>query len=699
MQKIEITKPSLKMVLEVFLLPFIVFYYEIVFGLSTTGITFLKSVYHAFFAGLSYGLLITIPLLFLKSKVQHITRIVITLLMAIPYLIEYFIYKQFKTFYDINTVVNGGEGAFTGFGSTILSLILSVQGILTIVLYLIPFVGLIIYAVKDKFSTMVTAPFYKICFAGLLVVSFALGFVVIRVNPQDFNLYKKEYSFQNSISRFGVLNGIRFDLWHMNKDNSGDLGFNEVSDDFVLPTATPVPTNTPMPTVPGATATPTPSPTPVPEPQVLDIDLNYIGENSSGTISELARYCNELTPSTTNQYTGMFAGKNLIMITAEAFTAEVIDPELTPTLYRMATQGINFNDHYVQATAGTTGGEFSHIFGLLPTDGGSSVPRMTSRGNAVFNMGAVLNREGYYGMAFHNNDYAFYSRNVTHNLLGYSEGYMGWGNGLESYINPVWPESDLQMFEATVPMYIDHEPFNIYYMTVSGHSNYSHGANAMSREHWDETEYLAETYSSTVRSYIACNLELEASMTYLIQELEARGIADDTVIVINADHYPYGLDHDAAPGYMPYLSELYGYDVTNYMQRDHNRLIIWSGCLEDMEPIVVDAPTSSLDVLPTLLNLFGVEWDSRLFPGRDALSDAMPLVFNLNYDWRTEYGTYISSRSEFIPNDPDMELPEGYVEYIRDIVSNKIRFCRGVLSSGFYGYIYENYLFVPEEEL
>ena len=107
-------------------------------------------------------------------------------------------------------------------------------------------------------------------------------------------------------------------------------------------------------------------------------------------------------------------------------------------------------------------------------------------------MGQQLNSLGYYGMAFHNNDYQFYTRNTTHNRLGYSEGFMGWGNGMEDYVEPVWPESDLEMFEGTVPLYIENEPFNVYYMTVSGHSNYSYSANAMARAHWDETAFMED---------------------------------------------------------------------------------------------------------------------------------------------------------------------------------------------------------------
>ena len=175
-------------------------------------------------------------------------------------------------------------------------------------------------------------------------------------------------------------------------------------------------------------------------------------------------------------------------------------------------------------------------------------------------------------------------------------------------------------------------------------------------------------------------------MTFLLATLESKGIADDTVIVITGDHFPYGLDDDT-PGSRKYLSELYGYPITNSMVQDQNVLIIWSGCLEKMDPIVVDEPTCSLDILPTLSNLFGTAYDSRLFVGRDVFSDTDPLVFNNNYDWKTEYGTYV--RGQFTPASEDMDVPEEYIEAISAIVRNKIRYCRGVLSEDYFGYLYK----------
>ncbi|MDE7429647.1 MAG: sulfatase-like hydrolase/transferase, partial [Lachnospiraceae bacterium] len=256
-----------------------------------------------------------------------------------------------------------------------------------------------------------------------------------------------------------------------------------------------------------------------------------------------------------------------------------------------------------------------------------------------------------------------------------------------------WPASDLELMQETLPMYIDKQPFNVYYMTVSGHSLYTFDRNAMSRENKDAVDaWCAKknlSYSEPVRAYIAANLELEKALDYLVKTLEEKGIADDTVICIAPDHFPYGIDSDAALGDMPYLSEFYGYPVNTYEERDRSRAIIWCGALENNEPIIVDTPTSSVDILPTLCNLFGVEWDSRLYVGRDVLSDALPLVFFGNYDWKTDLGHYNSSKGIFTPADENAVIPEDYVKQISSIVRNRMTFSKSVLSHDYYTHVYD----------
>ena len=166
-------------------------------------------------------------------------------------------------------------------------------------------------------------------------------------------------------------------------------------------------------------------------------------------------------------------------------------------------------------------------------------------------------------------------------------------------------------------------------------------------------------------------------MTSLIRQLEEAGIADDTVIVISPDHYPYGLERSATwKNAKNYLCELYGVSEIDRFTRDNTGLIIWSGCLEDKN-LKVETPVYSLDILPTLSNLFGLDYDSRLLVGRDVFSDAEPLVLWPEFSWKTDKGTYDAETKTFTPAE-GVTVEEGYVERIKNTVSNKINFCKKV---------------------
>ena len=673
--------------------PIAVIYLELVFIFSTDITVDPWLIAGVLISGAMSGcLMLLLSSLFRQKIINRTVRVLLLLSQSILFALIYFVYCEFGVFYSLMTISNAAGDAVGEFSYNIKVLLLSPSGILHIILFLLPVIVYLIFIKKDEAKGL---GFTGLAFSAALVLLFA-GMYLKYVDVEDDtrHAYTDEYDFDRAVRLFGVNTAARLDIEEaipgLRKHSE-----NEIAGGFVIEPPAPV-----------ATATPTPAPTHstsavtapsansasadeavaeeiVYTPNVLDIDFAALAETTSGDLQGLDLYVASLTPSMKNEYTGLFEGKNLILITAEAFSAEAIDEERTPTLYRMATKGIQFTDFYQPTSAGTTGGEYSVIMGMLPTSGGSSMLNTRDKLNYM-TMGYQLNRLGYYGMMYHNNSYTYYNRNVTHINFGYSNGYMGYGNGVEKFVKHTWPESDLEMIEGSLPTYIDKQPFNIYYMSVSGHSLYSLGSNAMSKKHWDTVKDL--DYSDTVKAYLACQVELDAAMEYLIDELEKEGIADDTVIVICADHFPYGLDSTTDSVGKPMLTELYGEPITNNLFRDHNRLIIWSGALEEMDPIIVDTPTFSPDITPTLLNLFGVEFDSRLMVGRDVLSDAQPLMFNLGYEWKTDLGTYTGGR--FTPVSDDVEIPDGYVESIKTIVKNKINFCKKCVSTDYYSHVF-----------
>ncbi len=713
------------------------FYMEIIFKLSVetlhTGSSF---VFLALFA-LCVGLVVSGVVSLLPEKAVQILIPVYLGFLFLIFIVEFLIYRQFKVAYDLNTILNAATDALGGFSADIGRLIFCFDGISHIMLFLLP---LILWFVLRKRiigqlpgqlpqkgiwrgCTRQTVCFLLTHLAGGAACYGAALFLIICCGLHK-DIYTNQYNFESAVMQFGLGEGLCLDIRNLVLAKTSAPVFESTEEELVQGIVNTTLGDTLVSSrgeiiSDGKTAVQTkeaagaqeivilqerassqdtktvqedePETPAVYGQSVASVDFAALAAEG-GDCADIDAYVSGLTPSSQNAYTGSFAGKNLILICAEAFSGFLIDPELTPALYRLSTNGINFNDYYQQSIAGTTGGEYQLLFGLIPTSGGSSIKEITQNGTHT-NIGAFLNDKGYFGMAFHNSTYTYYDRHETHTKLGYSEGYMGVGNGLEELLSPKWPASDLEMMQETLPMYIDKQPFSVYYMTVSGHSVYDFDNNAMSRENKDAVDAWCTknnlSYTEPVRAYIAANLELEKAVAYLVETLEEKGIADDTVICIAPDHFPYGLDSDASLGNMPYLSELYGYPVNTYEERDRSRAIIWCGELEDHEPIVVDTPASSVDMLPTLCNLFGVEWDSRLYVGRDVLSDALPLVFFGNYDWKTDLGYYNSTRNIFTPTDENAVIPEDYVKQISSIVRNRMTFSKSVLSHDYYTHVYD----------
>ena len=406
---------------------------------------------------------------------------------------------------------------------------------------------------------------------------------------------------------------------------------------------------------------------------ILDIDFDrLIAEETDEDLLQMHTYFSQQVPTAKNEWTGYFQGKNLIWIVAEGFCTLAMDPERTPVLYEMAHSGFVF-DHFYTPLWGvsTSDGEYTTTTGLIPKSGVWSYSQ--SAGNYMpFGFGNQFSQLGYRTMAFHDYLYTYYDRDKSFPNMGYE--YYALGHGLE--LEEIWPPSDLEMMEEIVPMFVDEEQFMVYCLTVSGHLNYTYEENAMSRRHWDEVDGLP--YSEGVKCYLACQQELELAMESLVRQLEEAGRLEDTVIVLSADHYPYGLTDEE-------YSELFGHPVDPVFEIYENSLILWSADLE--EPVHVDKYCSSLDVMPTLANLFGLEYDSRLMAGRDILSDTPGLVIFSNYSFLTDLGAYNSTTDVFTMWDGSEPDPDYVAERVAE-VQNRVAYSASILDNDYYRVVF-----------
>ncbi len=432
-------------------------------------------------------------------------------------------------------------------------------------------------------------------------------------------------------------------------------------------------------------------PEPVIEYNVMDLTLP--GEEVSKKAKALSDYILTLEPSVKNEYTGIFRGKNLIMICAESYCDAFLRPELTPTLWRLTHNGFYFPEFYQPSWGGsTTTGELSMILGLDSNEGNEALQDIADNDHR-FSMGNQLRKEGYFSMAFHNGSHTFYRRDLTHEKLGYDAFYAS-GQDIDRFCGHSYP-SDSEMIEGTLPEYIGKSPFSIYYMTVSGHAPYEKSSPFVKEFLGTVNEVLGEEYYEKTKYYICYQMELEKTMTALVEGLEEAGIADDTVIVLTSDHYPYGLGNGATwHNDRDYINDLIKGKDSLPWNEDKTGLIIWSGCLEHEQKDLwreIDEPVVSLDILPTLSNLFGLEFDSRLLPGRDVFAGTKPLVYWNNLSWVTDKGKYNTKKHEFTPAEGYEPTEEELKEYIASVnteVSNRIRMSASIMNLDYYRLVF-----------
>lgn len=417
-------------------------------------------------------------------------------------------------------------------------------------------------------------------------------------------------------------------------------------------------------------------------PNIMNIDLDAITASAPNqNVVQLTQYFQSQTGTDKNEYTGMFEDYNVIFVTAEGFSRFVIDEERTPTLYRLKNDGFIFNHYYTPPWyASTSDGEYANLTGLLPTDGIVSMKQTGENGNNMyFTLGRQLERLGYTLNGYHNNSYTYYGRDLSHPNMGYN--WHGTGNWFQPETNDsgqeYWPQSDLELIEQSMADYMDNEPFHTYYMSVSGHMMYDLSSNQMAYRNYDLVSNLP--YSETAKGYLASQMELEKAMSALVAELEDKGIADRTVIVLSADHIPYDDK--------PVCDELAGHELESAIEWYENDLIIWSGSME--EPVAVDKYCYDVDILPTISNLLGLEYDSRLLIGQDILSDAEQLVCFPDRSFISGKCIYNASSGTATPLTEE-EVTQEYLDNLNAIVYNKFIVSEMILNEDYYRYLEGN---------
>ena len=666
-------------------LPLLLVYLEVVLHLATGNAMTYFPIYLLF--SLSAGSLLALLPILLPPLAGRILTVLLSFLLTLLFAAELIAKHTLQAYYPLSTLETAAGNRLSDYAGVILPATAAALPLL--LLFFLP--------------TLLLWPLFRwglaqgqpprrgaAIFAAAAVAFHLLGLAVVHAPwPGDLTpakLYRSDTNFDDQVEQLGLVTMLRLDVKHMlfpakaglDSDFDGLDGLDSSGDGSG-----------------GDTSAVEEQPVIDTSPNVMDVDLESLAANAPNEdVSWLANYFSSASPTRKNEYTGMFKGYNVIQLVIEGFSGYAIDPELTPTLYKLANEGFVFNKYYTALHyTSTSNGECQTLLGLYPKNGNPITMKRTGvlGTNAYFSLAQQLGREGYQVLGYHGN-YDMYGRQASHTNLGYTWKQFGTGLDVDTTSSGeiAWPARDTQVIENSVDDYINStEPFHVYYLTISGHMPYSN--NRIVQPYLDQVRALP--YSQTTQNYMATVMEVDRALELLLQKLEEAGKLDKTLIIATGDHIPY-----SNAGVLEELSgRTFGsskdLEALNESAIDFdvykNTLILWSDSME--EPVQVDKPCCQVDILPTVSNLLGLEYDSRMLSGRDILSDSEGLVIFTSRSWRSDRGFYNRYTQTFTPAEGvtmTQEEQDQYISTMKKLVEYKLACTPMIVENDFYNLLF-----------
>lgn len=583
-----------------------------------------------------------------KEKVNKVLSIVLTFSITLIFAAQFIYYQFYKSIFSIFSVTMGTGQVFSEFGGAILEYI--IRYFFNIMIIFLPFLFYIIYG-RKLFDYKRNSKKTNLILLTVFIVLYILNGLFLLFNKNsmysNYRLHKEVHSPILTINRMGLLTMEKLDLKRYL------YGFKEKMFDYKKEK------NFEELTIEEK----------VKKYNMVNINFDeLIKKEKDQTVKEMHEYFKDVLPTEKNEYTGMFKNKNLIFITAESLDISAIKEDITPTLYKMMNSSFVFKNYYQPLyPVSTLDGEYMNMTSLIPKEGTWSFYK-SSEIYMPYGLGNVFKNLDYSTNGYHNHTYNYYHRELSHTNIGLD--YVGCGNGLEKKINcSIFPESDLEMINATVDDYINNDKFITYYMTVSGHLSYNKN-NAIASKNWKYVKNL--DISDSIKAYYATTIELDKAVEVLIKKLTDAGKFDDTLIVIAPDHYPYGLKINE-------LNKISKKDRSDKFELYNTTLIMYNAKLNTK---VIEDYVSGIDILPTIYNLFGIEYDSRLLMGRDILSESEKIVVLSDRSWITNKGKYDSITGLFTSFKDNVS--KEYIDAINNKIHQKFTMSSYILDTNYY---------------
>lgn len=362
-----------------------------------------------------------------------------------------------------------------------------------------------------------------------------------------------------------------------------------------------------------------------------------------------------------NEMTGIFKDKNIILIQLENIDNWMLTKDNMPYLYKLRSQGIDFVNHYAVtfATGKTFNTEFIVNTGLIPQAMGSAPSYIYNRNSYPYSIANLFENAGYTANSFHASGGQVYNRGVVHKTFGYENYYSYSEIGMEN------TNLDSQLINGYSLM-VNADRFMSFIITISAHGPFSMETDSC-KIHINEVISQSDSNDEVYLCGLAQAKETDSFVKNLLHELENDGHIEDTVLVFYTDHYAYGTI-DSETEFM-----LKGTNDPNLLS--NVPFFAWSN---DIEPMQITKVTSSIDILPTLSNLFSLPIDYDYIIGYDAFSE---------YDAYAMFqdGSIYTGDEYYQPYNSDDSINE---EMKNRIVDSQMRLNLGwnILSSDYFKY-------------
>ena len=336
-----------------------------------------------------------------------------------------------------------------------------------------------------------------------------------------------------------------------------------------------------------------------------------------------------------NKYTGIFKNKNLIFVQLEGIDDWLLTEKDMPTLYGMLNNSFVFQNHYSYYNGGgsTFNSEFAVNTGFITPLSYTQNAYSFNKNSFPYSMANMFKNQDYVVNAFHMNSGEYYSRQTNYTNWGYDKYY-----GLldindykdKSYTLDRELINDITFQEKMFPK---DSKFVDYIITYSNHLPFTNTKGVCKLLYdmemdLDDTVDMGEESSSTFVQLTEEECirkqahETDYMMELLLKKLTELNLIDDTVIVVFTDHYLYTVEDKT-------ILDKYKNTSNNLINK--TPFFIWQN---NMKRTNIKEVTSQLNILPTTLNLFGINYNPNYYIGSDALSSNYKgIVFFSDYSW------------------------------------------------------------------